>query len=76
MDVPAILTSGDHGAVERWRREQAHRADADRAGPTSDAERLTGRARPCYTPPPTPVRVAIRTPTRSHGCPDESGTDP
>jgi tRNA (guanine37-N1)-methyltransferase len=22
MDVPAILTSGDHGAVERWRREQ------------------------------------------------------
>ena len=23
MDVPAILTSGDHAAVERWRREQA-----------------------------------------------------
>jgi tRNA (guanine37-N1)-methyltransferase len=23
MDVPAILTSGDHGAVARWRREQA-----------------------------------------------------
>ncbi len=23
QDVPAILTSGDHGAVERWRREQA-----------------------------------------------------
>jgi tRNA (guanine37-N1)-methyltransferase len=23
MDVPAILTSGDHGAVERWRRDQA-----------------------------------------------------
>jgi tRNA (guanine37-N1)-methyltransferase len=23
MDVPAILASGDHGAVERWRREQA-----------------------------------------------------
>jgi tRNA (guanine37-N1)-methyltransferase len=23
MDVPAILTSGDHGAVERWQREQA-----------------------------------------------------
>jgi tRNA (guanine37-N1)-methyltransferase len=23
LDVPAILTSGDHGAVERWRREQA-----------------------------------------------------
>jgi tRNA (guanine37-N1)-methyltransferase len=23
MGVPAVLTSGDHGAVERWRREQA-----------------------------------------------------
>ena len=23
MDVPAVLTSGDHGAVERWRHEQA-----------------------------------------------------
>jgi tRNA (guanine37-N1)-methyltransferase len=23
MDVPAILVSGDHGAVARWRREQA-----------------------------------------------------
>ena len=23
MDVPAILTSGDHGAVARWRRERA-----------------------------------------------------
>jgi len=23
LDVPAILTSGDHGAVARWRREQA-----------------------------------------------------
>jgi tRNA (guanine37-N1)-methyltransferase len=23
MDVPSILTSGDHGAVARWRHEQA-----------------------------------------------------
>jgi tRNA (guanine37-N1)-methyltransferase len=23
MDVPAVLTSGDHGAVDRWHREQA-----------------------------------------------------
>jgi tRNA (guanine37-N1)-methyltransferase len=23
LDVPAILTSGDHGAVDRWRREQS-----------------------------------------------------
>ena len=31
MDVPAILTSGDHGAVERWRREQAIERTRDRA---------------------------------------------
>jgi tRNA (guanine37-N1)-methyltransferase len=23
MDVPSILTSGDHGAVARWRHEQS-----------------------------------------------------
>jgi tRNA (guanine37-N1)-methyltransferase len=23
MDVPAVLTSGDHGAVARWRHDQA-----------------------------------------------------
>ena len=23
LEVPAVLRSGDHGAVERWRREQA-----------------------------------------------------
>jgi tRNA (guanine37-N1)-methyltransferase len=23
MDVPAVLTSGDHAAVARWRHEQA-----------------------------------------------------
>jgi len=25
LDIPAVLTSGDHGAVERWRREEAER---------------------------------------------------
>jgi tRNA (guanine37-N1)-methyltransferase len=30
MDVPAILTSGDHGAVDRWRREQARERTAVR----------------------------------------------
>ena len=34
MDVPAILTSGDHGAVARWRHEQAARADAPSAART------------------------------------------
>ncbi|HXP15339.1 MAG TPA: tRNA (guanosine(37)-N1)-methyltransferase TrmD, partial [Actinomycetes bacterium] len=23
LEVPAVLRSGDHGAVERWRRQQA-----------------------------------------------------
>jgi tRNA (guanine37-N1)-methyltransferase len=30
MDVPAILTSGDHGAVARWRDEQARARTAER----------------------------------------------
>ena len=30
MDVPAILTSGDHGAVARWRDEQARERTRDR----------------------------------------------
>ena len=30
VDVPAILTSGDHGAVARWREEQARARTADR----------------------------------------------
>jgi tRNA (guanine37-N1)-methyltransferase len=30
MDVPAILTSGDHGAVAQWRREQALARTSDR----------------------------------------------
>ena len=30
MDVPAILTSGDHGAVARWRHEQAVERTRDR----------------------------------------------
>ncbi|HUQ79407.1 MAG TPA: tRNA (guanosine(37)-N1)-methyltransferase TrmD [Patescibacteria group bacterium] len=30
LDVPAILTSGDHGAVARWRAEQARARTAER----------------------------------------------
>ncbi|WP_432485419.1 tRNA (guanosine(37)-N1)-methyltransferase TrmD [Kineococcus esterisolvens] len=30
LDVPAVLSSGDHGAVARWRREQALRRTARR----------------------------------------------
>jgi tRNA (guanine37-N1)-methyltransferase len=44
MDVPAILTSGDHGAVARWRAEQARdrtkerRPDLLRQRPAATAE--------------------------------------
>ncbi len=59
MDVPAILTSGDHGAVERWRREQAHRAHADPpARPRSRG--LTGREAVLYSAAdarPRPIRT-------------------
>jgi tRNA (guanine37-N1)-methyltransferase len=37
LDVPAILMSGDHGAVDRWRREQAiERTRARRPDLTAD----------------------------------------
>jgi tRNA (guanine37-N1)-methyltransferase len=40
VDVPSILTSGDHGAVARWREEQARARTRDRRpdllGPESD----------------------------------------
>ena len=29
-EIPAVLTSGDHGAVERWRRTEAERLTAER----------------------------------------------
>ena len=28
--IPEVLTSGDHGAVERWRREEAERLTRER----------------------------------------------
>lgn len=30
QEIPAVLTSGDHGAVERWRREEAERLTRER----------------------------------------------
>ena len=38
MDVPAILTSGDHGAVARWREEQARARTRARRPDLLDAE--------------------------------------
>ena len=68
MDVPPILTSGDHGAVARWRREQAlERTRAPPPGPgepTTDASRGGAILRRRRSPRP------FRTPTRSPGCPD------
>ncbi len=29
-DIPAVLTSGDHGAVEKWRREQSLKITRER----------------------------------------------
>ena len=30
MDIPSVLTSGNHGAIEKWRREQAERLTRER----------------------------------------------
>jgi tRNA (guanine37-N1)-methyltransferase len=47
LDVPAILTSGDHGAVARWREEQARARTRDRRpdllGPSEDGKGQPGR---------------------------------
>ncbi len=47
MDVPAILTSGDHGAVARWRADEARARTADRRPdlplPALDEPRRTRR---------------------------------
>jgi tRNA (guanine37-N1)-methyltransferase len=49
LEVPAVLRSGDHAAVERWRRAQAlertrrHRPDLlDRADPADEPGRRAG----------------------------------
>ena len=74
MDVPAILTSGDHGAVARWRREQA--IERTRTPPSRPgARRLTAREAVLYSAADARPR-RFRTPNRSHGCPEESGTAP
>ena len=77
MDVPAILTSGDHGAVARWREEQAlertrqRRPDLlGRAGPGS---LTTAKAVLYFRRRRTRPRRSRISP-RSHGCPAESGT--
>ncbi|HEV7811180.1 MAG TPA: tRNA (guanosine(37)-N1)-methyltransferase TrmD, partial [Candidatus Limnocylindrales bacterium] len=48
LDVPAILTSGDHGAVARWREEQAEARTLSRrpdllAESGADSDRGSGR---------------------------------
>ncbi|CAN5695999.1 tRNA (guanosine(37)-N1)-methyltransferase TrmD [soil metagenome] len=37
LRVPAVLLSGDHGAIERWRREQSERLTRARHGPAPRA---------------------------------------
>ena len=75
MDVPAILTSGDHGAVARWRRGAGARADPRApAGPAgaADDERDDSDALASavlYSAADRSVRVPPERPSRSHGCP-------
>ena len=58
MDVPAILVSGDHGAVARWRREQAlertlsRRPDLLGETPESSRPPAESQASRAVTPPP------------------------
>jgi tRNA (guanine37-N1)-methyltransferase len=49
LDVPDVLLSGDHGAIARWRRDQALRRTAERrpdllAGAPADALDARDRA--------------------------------
>jgi tRNA (guanine37-N1)-methyltransferase len=64
MDVPAVLVSGDHGAVARWRREQAlERTLArrpDLVGETPESSRTPAGS------PPSRAGAATR-PRRSRG---------
>ena len=78
MDVPAILTSGDHGAVARWRRRRQARSSGPRptTGPAGAADRRRtgdrrGSRRPVlYSAAGAPTATAPERPSRSHGCPD------
>jgi tRNA (guanine37-N1)-methyltransferase len=45
QDVPAILTSGDHGAVARWREDQARARTLERRPDLLGAERQEARKR-------------------------------
>lgn len=51
-DVPAVLLSGDHGAVARWRRDQALRRTAARRPDLLAAARLSDRDRAALAEPP------------------------
>jgi tRNA (guanine37-N1)-methyltransferase len=43
MSVPAVLTSGNHAAIERWRREQSHERTAARRPDLASRRRDQGR---------------------------------
>ena len=74
MDVPAVLTSGDHGAVARWRREQAlERTAAPATGP--GGRRLTPREAVLYSAADA-VRVPSEHPPAAPAAQTESGTAP
>ncbi|MEX1170540.1 MAG: tRNA (guanosine(37)-N1)-methyltransferase TrmD [Chloroflexota bacterium] len=59
MDVPAILTSGDHGAVARWRREQALERTLVRR-PDLLGERTVSTGPPASPSAPTDPTTRVR----------------
>lgn len=67
MDVPSILASGDHGAVARWRREQAlertlnRRPDLVGEAPASTSRTTSGPADRVVTPRARRTRNAAST---------------
>ena len=54
-EVPAVLLSGDHGAIARWRHERAERRTADRRPDLLRPSSVLGHVRGAAGPsPPTP----------------------
>ncbi|PKL95389.1 MAG: tRNA (guanosine(37)-N1)-methyltransferase TrmD, partial [Gammaproteobacteria bacterium HGW-Gammaproteobacteria-8] len=45
LEVPEVLRSGDHAAIERWRRRQALARTAERRPDLLDAAELTAEER-------------------------------
>ena len=49
VDIPAVLTSGDHGKIARWRAEQSRALTSTAAGPAGQALTPGCDSRPCHS---------------------------